>query len=345
MTVLVIRQSVPLFDVYLAVDWSARSLPSPAVPTRDALWVGEKLAAGIADSEVPGETYWRTRQACLAYVRARLLHHVQARRRVFLGFDFPYGYPGGYATALGLGGDAPPWRRIWDELRRLVLDDSTNGNNRFAVAAILNARCGDPTPGPLWGCPVSVHLPTLAPTSPAYPYPIQAGLVLERLRWVDRHVRAVQPVWKLYGNGSVGSQSLVGIPAVCRLRDDPALSAMSRVWPFETGFTSTPTPHQGPSIVHAEIWPGIVRSSLDPTIAIRDQAQVQAVVRWLADLDAVGQLGMLFAAPADLPPEVLAICVEEEGWILGGGLRDGATDVTTQVPFPSRLQGQTRQRC
>src|SRR6266702_4329431 len=212
-TLIVQDRMTCLFDVYLAIDWSARSLLGPATPTRDSLWVGERLAPGIADSGVLGETYWRTRQACLA-------------------FDFPYGYPTGYAAALALSDHTPPWRQTWDELKRLVVDDATNGNNRFAVAAALNARCGDPTPGPLWGCPVGTSLPTLAPTSPGYPYPVRPGLALERLRLADRLVRGVQPVWKLYGIGSVGGQALVGIPAICRLRDDPALAAISLVWPF-----------------------------------------------------------------------------------------------------------------
>lgn len=33
-----------LFDVYLAVDWSARSQPSPPKPARDALWITKKGA-------------------------------------------------------------------------------------------------------------------------------------------------------------------------------------------------------------------------------------------------------------------------------------------------------------
>ncbi len=321
-TLIVQDRMTCLFDVYLAIDWSARSLLGPATPTRDSLWVGERLAPGIADSGVLGETYWRTRQACLAYIRARLLHHAEAGRRVLLGFDFPYGYPTGYAAALALSDHTPPWRQTWDELKRLVVDDATNGNNRFAVAAALNARCGDPTPGPLWGCPVGTSLPTLAPTSPGYPYPVRPGLALERLRLADRLVRGVQPVWKLYGIGSVGGQALVGIPAICRLRDDPALAAISRVWPFETGFTGAinrapTTLEQGPSIIYAEIWPGIVPNPLDPTITIHDQAQVRAVVRWLAELDTLGRLSTLFAAPPGLSKEALATCVEEEGWILG----------------------------
>src|SRR5258708_3509463 len=167
-----------LFDVYIAVDWSARNMPSSATPSRDALWVGERLASGIADSGELGETYWRTRQMCITYVRSRLLHHASLGRRVFLGFDFPYGYPTGYAASLGLNGNAPPWRQIWSELGRLIVDNPDNSNNRFIVAAALNANCGDPIPGPLWGCPVGTSLPFLAPTSPGYPYPVREGLTL-----------------------------------------------------------------------------------------------------------------------------------------------------------------------
>jgi hypothetical protein len=309
-----------LFDVYLAVDWSARSAPGPAAPTHDALWVGERGMHAASLETSCSESYWRTRHACTAYLRARLLHHVEAGRRVLLGFDFPLGYPAGFSAALRLNGDEPPWLRRWQELERLVVDEANNANNRFHVAAYLNARCGAPVPGPLWGCPSALRLPALAPTSPGYPYQVRPGLSLERLRLTERRARGVQPVWKLYGTGSAGGQALVGIPALCRLRSDPALAAVSRVWPFETGFTPALTTEQGPAIILAEIWPGLVPGPLDPGIAIRDQAQVRAVSQWLADLDAAQQLGALFAAPRDLSPEALEHCLTEEGWILGSGL-------------------------
>lgn len=79
----------------------------------------------------------------------------------------------------------------------------------------------------------------------------------------------MQEVWKLYGAGSVGSQALVGIPVVRRLRYDPRFHAFSRVWPFETGFTRQPTPDGGPSIVHAENFPGNVPEALIPVSPIR----------------------------------------------------------------------------
>jgi len=242
---------------------------------------------------------------------------VQLKRRVFLGFDFAYGYPAGFAKALGLTSDLPPWRSIWDEFSRLLRDDEDNHNNRFDVAAELNRRCG-PLPGPFWGCPMNCHLPTLSRKSPpqGYPYHVTPDLALERLRWVDQQAKGVQPGWKLMGKGSVGGQSIVGIPIVRRLRDDPLLQSVSRVWPFETGFLSYPIPAAGPCVVHGEIWPGVVPDALDPSLPIRDQAQVRAVVHWLRDLDTQGQLGACFA-PGDLPPEVIRACVEEEGWILG----------------------------
>ena len=129
----------------------------------------------------------------------------------------------------------------------------------------------------------------------------------------------MQPVWKLYGNGSVGSQVLVGIPVVTSLRDDALISSFSRVWPFETGFTATPTPTEGPFVLHAEIWPGITRA-LDPDIAIRDQAQVRAIAALFARLDAEGKLGELFDRPSSLSDNDEAKVVAEEGWILGTGL-------------------------
>src|SRR5262249_31915029 len=140
------------------------------------------------------ETYWRTRASCVAYLRERLVDHVAAGRRVLLGCDFAYGYPAGFATGLGLPGIGPAWRRTWDALTELSVDDTANGNNRFAVAAALNARCGAPAPGPFWGCPARECSPTLIPTSPRYPYPTGPNVALERLRHTDRAAHGVQPV-------------------------------------------------------------------------------------------------------------------------------------------------------
>jgi hypothetical protein len=306
-----------LFDVYIAVDWSSANSPSPARPTRDAIWVGERLASVVNDSASVGEAYFRTRLECWKQLRGRLLRHASRGLRVLLGFDFAYGYPTAFATTLGLDGQLPPWRALWEELSRLIADGDDNRNNRFEVAAWLNARCGEHGPGPFWGCPKNRQQPTLSMRSPGFPYPVRQGANLERLRLTDRAQRGVQEVWKLYGAGSVGGQALVGIPVVRRLRDDARLRAFSRVWPFETGFTPNPTPSRGPFILHAEIFPGNVPDPLDEDVGVRDQAQVRAVVRWLCRLDEAGELEQLFTAPDNLAPNALTSCVNEEGWIFG----------------------------
>jgi hypothetical protein len=308
-----------LFDAYLAIDWSSRNQPSPAAPTQDAIWVGE---ASYDESGKPQtrDSYFRTRQSCLFHLRDRLSELTRKDQRVFIGFDFCYGYPSGYAKGLDLKTD-PPWKSIWDELARLIHDSEDNANNRFKVASELNRRCGGTEPGPLWGCPQGVRLPHLAPTSPHFPYLAHNGIELEKLRWVDRGQPRIQTIWKLCYAASVGSQVLVGIPAVRFLREDPKFKEISAVWPFETGFTSTPTPDEGPFILHVEIWPGLVPRPLDPRIPIRDQAQVRAVVEWLRELDADGSLRELFDVPPTLPDEGVKAALQEEGWIIGAGLR------------------------
>jgi hypothetical protein len=95
------------------------------------------------------------------------------------------------------------------------------------------------------------------------------------------------------------------------------LAAFSRVWPFETGFVSSPVPDEGPFVLHVEIFPGNVPDQLDADLAIRDQAQVRAVTNCLSRLDSDGQLRRLFATPDGLAPEEIDACVEEEGWIIG----------------------------
>jgi hypothetical protein len=239
---------------------------------------------------------------------------------VLIGFDFAYGYPSGFATSLKLLSDSPPWRRVWDELARRIEDSPDNRNNRFVVAAELNARCGGPASGPLWGCPAKLSSPTLETTQPTSgcPYQVGDGIEIEKFRRVEKRICGVHPTWKLFAPGAVGSQSLVGIPVARYLRDDPSLCSVSQVWPFETGFTPEPLPRTGPFVLHVEIWPGVVPDPLDQDV-IRDQAQVRATVRWFSKLDDKGRLGDQFDTPVDLPADEIHACVEEEGWILGGG--------------------------
>jgi precorrin-8X/cobalt-precorrin-8 methylmutase len=234
------------------------------------------------------------------YLRDLLAAAVAARERVLVGFDFPLGYPAGFAAALGLAG----WRETWAELSRLVVDDARNANNRFAVAAALNARLGG-GPGPFWGCPPSRAAPTLAPTRPAYGR--LAEYRLTELRLKARGLR-LSSVWKLYAPPTVGSQALLGIPRVRSLVADERLAAASVVWPFE------PLDDRRPLVVHCEVWPTAV--PIDVTAhPVHDAAQVVSLARWAERLDEEERLEQLLAP--ELTHAERRRCEVEEGWILG----------------------------
>jgi hypothetical protein len=306
-----------LFDAYLFVDWSSAAGPSPPNPAPDAVWVGE------LSTRVEEQYYFRTRDGAVAHVRERLRELVRQRRRVLVGFDFPYGYPRGLAARLGLGGDAP-WRAVWDAIADRVTDDAGNVNNRFAAAAVLNGLASG-GPGPFWGCPAGAATPALTATMRGlFTFPHPGDPPLARLRTTETAMGpGVQETWKLAGAGSVGGQALVGIPRVRALRDDPALTAVSRVWPFETGFGTDACPAAGPFVLHAEIWPGIVSpaeiaaetAATDPP-GIRDEVQVRLMCRWARDQDAGGGLHTHLSVPG-LSGDDRAAARTEEGWILG----------------------------
>ncbi|MGE5288773.1 MAG: hypothetical protein ACM3ML_16560 [Micromonosporaceae bacterium] len=341
-----------LFDAYVAVDWSARDSPSPRRPSRDSVWFAHRAV----DREITATVYARTREECFGQLRNLLVAHAENGQRVFVGFDFPFGFPSGFAAALGLepAGAHAAWRHIWDELSLLIADHPDNHNNRFDAAASLNRRCGGERPGPLWGYPAGAARPGLTAKSPRFPYAAGQGSRLERLRWTERRQPGTQPVWKLFGAGSVGSQCLMGIPYVRRLRFDPELGTVSRVWPFETGFadawghgtpdagartggpgrartegpgrartegpgrarTSPPPPQGEPFILYAEIWPSMAPGR-DPAAPIRDEDQVRAMVTWLRSLDDRGWMDGLLRTPPALPAHALHDVLAEEGWIAG----------------------------
>lgn len=298
-----------LFDTYVIVDWSASSRPRRG---NDSIWICVHTVDGIelALDNPP------TRREASGLVQSHLFEQCRGGRRVLVGFDFPYGYPAGFGSQLGLVGSRP-WRAIWRYLRQQVTDGPNNANNRFDVAAGMNSRIGRP-PGPFWGCPPARASSTLTVRRRCtFPFDgaNQAGLAEYRIteQRLQQQRSRVQATWKLMGAGSVGSQTLLGLPVLEDLHSCPALQRLSRVWPFETGLC--PPEVAGPHVVHAEIWPGVVEvdMSLHP---VKDAAQVRSLARRLAELDRSGELGRLFA-PAVARNDVRTV-TGEEGWILGG---------------------------
>jgi precorrin-8X/cobalt-precorrin-8 methylmutase len=285
-----------MFDAFVMVDWSAATVPRTG---RDSIWIcwhakdGEKL-------ENPP-----TRHAAKSILADWLAAAVQRGERVLIGFDFPFGYPSGFAARLGLSG--PPWRAVWDEIAGLLRDSEENGNNRFEIAAEFNRRVSNGC-FPFWGRPPGFDAPFLGPK---HHRAHESGGLAER-RLVDLHIPSAQPCWKLLGAGSVGGQALTGIPVVRALRDDPRWIDCVRIWPFETGLQA---PEQG-TVVIAEVYPSLW--AVSPAAGeTKDAAQVRSVARSFADSDRAGSLAALFAGDPSLTPEQRQRVEAEEAWTLG----------------------------
>jgi hypothetical protein len=280
------------FARIIVVDWSAASTLGPAKPTHDRCW----LAWGGPRRGAAPE-YFRGR-----YDAERRIVELIAETDgdVLVGFDFPFGYPHGS----GLGGG----RALAARLAGLIEDAADGRNNRFAVAARLNAELGAP-PGPFWGCPKALASDLLLPTKPTY-----AGRTFDERRLADSRLvhRQIMPVWQLLGSGAVGGQMLLGLPVVHRLLNHPAYCTRAKVWPFETDWDEDLR-----GVVFAEMWPSL-NDHHRQSHAIKDARQVAASRDWLLAADVSGQLRSYFARPSDLSKTAIRICEREEGWIVGG---------------------------
>src|SRR5687767_14324107 len=191
-----------LFDTYLIVDWSSNSSPKRG---SDSIWLGWTRRRGKS----AGTLNPSTRAEAASKVAELLRQWTAEGDRVFVGFDFPYGYPQGCADALGLIGAEPAWRRIWKALSSRVQDAKNNANNRFQVAADLNALLGSIA---FWGCPEGRACETLPTRSPHFPVETPRGSRLSQYRLTEKALRqrgkGVQEVWKVFYQGSVGGQVL-----------------------------------------------------------------------------------------------------------------------------------------
>jgi precorrin-8X/cobalt-precorrin-8 methylmutase len=293
----------PLFDVYLMVDWSAAAVPRLG---KDSIWV-YRLERSGGRLKATARRNVATRLAARALLLALLRESLAAGRSILAGFDFPFGYPQGFAARLGLPG--PPWRAVWDLLAAELVEEAENGNNRFAVAARLNQRLGGAAP--FWGCPRAAAGRFLGMTH----HRQHAAMGLAEHRLADRRLSGPQPVWKLAGAGSAGSQALTGIPVVRWLRDHPTLARATRVWPFETGLALPPRGTRG-RVVLTEIYPSLVPAA-ERRGEVRDSAQVRAIARHFAALDDTGRLASLFAGDPTLTAAERQAVEREEGWVLG----------------------------
>jgi hypothetical protein len=285
---------MPLFDSYIIVDWSASNAPKRG---KDSIWICRQASDGETVINPP------TRHEARLLLAKMLQEAMDKGERVVVGFDFPFGYPAGFARRLGLAGT--PWRAVWDEIAALLDDREDNHNNRFEVAAALNRRVSGGV-FPFWGRPVRLQSDYLG--AKHHKRHGEDGLLEKRL--IDTWMVGAQPCWKLIGAGSVGGQVLTGLPVVRALRDDRRWAEHTRIWPYETGLGVS----DAARIVFAEVWPSWWKAcpKLGPP---NDRAQVRTVARIFAAADRAGTLAAWFSP--DIGAADPRQIIEEEAWTLG----------------------------
>ena len=332
-----------LFDTYVMVDWSA-SIEKSKKPKKDAIWWAA-VQHGLESCAV----YETTRRSAVRRITSFVSEEIASGRRVLLGFDFAFGYPRGLSRIL-TGEDSA--RSVWRWLSNRIVDDDSNGNNRYAVAGELNRTIvanvneriasGDScvTDGPFWGFPEGSerrdHKPTKDPYResrrkdeeeqvwPHQDWPPVFGF--GRKRVTEGRAPSAKSVFQLSGAGSVGSQVLMGVPWVQYLQrrlGSHGLDSQCLVWPFDTRLTKRPK-KGGAGVVVLEIYPSLIEKEIDEYVKsdkgkgeIKDRAQVRLNSLVFARLDQEGRLGNLFrphVSKADRKG-----VEEEEGWIFGVG--------------------------
>ena len=202
-----------MFDRFLVVDWSGGN-DTGARPRKDAIWIG---AATAQRTQEP--VYCRSRACAEIDLANRIETTLAAGETLCAGFDFPFGYPHGFAS--DLTGSADPlavWAWFSDHVQ-----DTPKANNRFDLAGQINLRLGGN--GPFWGNAMAREIAGLARTKAGY-----KCRYAER-RQVEYAAKGSFTCWQLAGAGAVGSQIIMGLPVLQRLRRQFAPHVS--VWPFE----------------------------------------------------------------------------------------------------------------
>jgi hypothetical protein len=269
-----------MFDTIMTVDWSGGNQKS-ITPCADAIWAS---VWQYGTHNYP--LYFRNRQLFEVWFRALLTEERTLGRRVLVGFDFAFGYPAGFAKAV-TGKDEP--FAIWEWFDDHITDTPTS-NNRFYLAGQLNAKFDGV--GPFWGNGTQddvVGLPRKGKD--------RTCTAFAEKRMVETKTKGAFSVWQLAGAGAVGSQVMMGLPVLQRLRTK--FENQISVWPFE--------PLDKP-IAFVEIWPSLFKQQIkDGPYAhwITDAAQVHVTTAMIANMDAA-KLRQTLDVPAT-----------SEGWIFG----------------------------
>jgi hypothetical protein len=276
------------WDTILMVDWSGGN-DTGRRPRKDAIWAA---VAREDDPAIP-RIYLRNRVVARAWLTDLLGAELRAGRRVLAGFDFPFGYPAGFAERLtGRADPLAVWGWMADHL-----EDGPTGNNRFDLAGRINGLFAGV--GPFWFNATGQEIPHLPRKGRA-----RDGHGMAERRAVELQAKGSFTCWQMGGAGAVGSQVMTGMAALELLRR--AFPGQVAVWPFE--------PLDRP-VAFVEIWPSLLDGAVKAQLRegeVKDAVQVRVLARAVAEAGRDGRLGVLL----DAVPQAAR---REEGWILGVG--------------------------
>ncbi len=264
-----------LFDSFAMVDWSGGNDTGPR-PRKDAIW-----GCVVRDGAVQALDYLRNRVVAEEWLRDLIDTELSAGRRLMLGFDFPFGYPTGFAKAIT--GTHDPLA-LWDWFEDRI-EDSPTANNRFDLAGQINSGFGGK--GPFWMNGLRRDIAGLPRTKQEYNNPFPDHRAVEHL------AKGSFTCWQMAGAGAVGGQVMMGLPVLNRLRR--AFAGKIAIWPFQ--------PLDKP-VAFVEIWPSLNLGAAPPD-RIKDAWQVEQVALTLSRM-----------TDQELDRQ-LNVSASEEGWILG----------------------------
>jgi hypothetical protein len=215
--------------------------------------------------------------------------------RSLIGFDFAFGVP-------TLSESAPTGRDLAAFFRSQFLTEGAKEGCRFRAASSFNHKFGDGV-GPFYSRVSSwkdvkaaglINTPTSAASERSH-------------RVVDLRTGANSP-WQMAGQGSVGSQTVVGLAWLDHLLDRLDAS----LWPFEP-ITSDHVVVEIYPTHHQREYLAIPGRSL--FTGINDERQVAASAEWFRSLDQAGAMKELLSLDGMNSSDRAA--ARAEGWILG----------------------------
>jgi hypothetical protein len=288
-----------LFDAYCFADYRGGRVDSNGV----------EVALGFADCSM---IYKMTDVINRTKLRAFWIDFIKALNaanlRLIFGQDHQYSFPKSFLEELGLKG-------TWRESMRQLFFGNVDGffeigrhaqegeAGRFAKA--INEKLGDKgnqiffsrTKGDQYGIPKS------DPRGESH----CAYRKTEEL--LKQYKKKPFPFNQIGDNGSVGGQSIVGIPNLIKLLEHPEVGSSVRIWPFDGFEVLIDKSH-----LCVEVYPTAIRPE---SVSQTDFNDAMSCVIWCKEKDQKGQLGSHLSGETIPQSEKISDFVKLEGWVLG----------------------------